>query len=93
MNIDEIRFDATKKESLAIVGIMQRARVTFPEYDPVDLEMDLRATNANGMPLDFEKLSNADYYNFAHDILGIRKHLNRNTGKLMRHFVPRCAKD
>lgn len=92
MNINEIRFDISKKDSKILSDILQRVRNTWSDIDTIDMEMDLTATHANGMPLDFQKLYGADFGNFAHDILGIRRHLNRETGKLMNHFVPRCAK-
>jgi len=42
--------------------------------------------------LDFEKLLSFDDFNFYHDMFGIHNNLDRNTGKLKNHFVPRCAK-
>ena len=30
-----------------------------------------------------------DDHNFAHDVFGIRRHMNRKTAKLEDHFVPR----
>lgn len=56
-----------------------------------DLEMDLSATHAT-CPLNFAKLLGADDFNFAHDIGGIIRHLNRETGELGDFFHPRRAK-
>ncbi len=53
--------------------------------------MDLVACHANGCPLDFERLSDADDFNIAHDVFGIRRHLDRETGQLTDHFLPRYA--
>jgi uncharacterized protein DUF6874 len=61
------------------------------DYQPADLLMDLRACHANGAPLDLSKLLAAPYADFGHDIFGIRRYLNRQTGELERCFVPRCA--
>jgi hypothetical protein len=58
----------------------------------IDLEMDLSATHANGCPLDFAKLLRADRFNFAHDICGIVRHLDRTTGELTQCFDPRCSR-
>lgn len=58
----------------------------------MDLEMDLVACHANGTPLDLVKLATADDFNLAHDMLGIRRHLNRITGELDGRFLPRCAR-
>lgn len=56
------------------------------------IEMDLCATHANGCPLDFKKLLASSGFDFAHDLFGIRNHLNRETGCLERCFLPRCAR-
>lgn len=44
--------------------------------------------------LDLEKLLAAPKYDFAHDICGIRRHMDRSTfpGKLTDCFWPRCAR-
>lgn len=60
--------------------------------DRLALTMDLSASHANGTPIDFQKMLDAPAVDFAHDILGIQRHLNRQTGKLENCFVPRCAK-
>lgn len=57
----------------------------------MEIEMDLTAVHANGTRLRLEELFHADDFNFAHDVLGIRDHLNRQTGELMNCFVPRFA--
>ena len=57
----------------------------------MEIEMDVTAVHCNGCPLDLEKLLAFDAFNFAHDINGIRRHLNRQTGKLEDFFLPRCA--
>lgn len=55
------------------------------------LTMDLTAVHANDVKIDFKRLLEADDFNFAHDIVGIQKHLNRETGKLENCFLPRFA--
>jgi hypothetical protein len=57
----------------------------------IDLVMDLEATHKH-CPLDFAKLADADDGTFVHDIFGIRRYLNRETGYLGNCFVPRTAK-
>jgi hypothetical protein len=57
----------------------------------IDVMMDVSATHANGNPLRLKKLLEADDFNFTHDILGIRRHLNRETGKLEDGFRPRFS--
>lgn len=62
--------------------------------DPLSFTMDITAANGlNGnAPLDLEKLLAFKDLDFLHDISGIVAHMNRNTGKLMNEFRPRCAK-
>jgi len=57
----------------------------------LDFEMDISACHANGCPLRLEKLLAATDFDFSHDILGIRKNLNRETGGLYGNFHPRYA--
>ena len=53
--------------------------------------MDLTACHLNGCPLDLPKLMNARDSDFGHDVLGIRRYINRTTGQLEEQFVLRCA--
>lgn len=59
--------------------------------ETLDLTMDLSATHANGCPIDWARLLEADDFNFAHDVRGIQSHIDRNTGQLTRSFLPRFA--
>lgn len=53
--------------------------------------MDITAVHANGNPLRLDDLLNADDFNFAHDVFGIRRHLNRNNAQLEDFFSPRFS--
>ncbi len=64
----------------------------LPKDGRLHLRMDLVATHANGNPMDFAKLNAADDFTFGHDIRGIDRHIDRRTGKLLHHFIPRCSK-
>lgn len=44
------------------------------------------------IPMDLEYLLGFDDFNFAHDVFGLRRHLNRETLKVENCFVPRSAK-
>ena len=57
----------------------------------LDMIMDLDAANKN-CPLKLQELLDTDDFNFYHDLVGIRQHINRNTGKLEDCFLPRFAK-
>lgn len=58
----------------------------------MDVEMDVNATHTNGCPLRLADLLKADDFNFLHDVFGIRRHLDRDTGELRNCFLPRCAR-
>jgi hypothetical protein len=85
-----------KYEKKAINEIAKRA-VRLAEdhgvdYDLVDAGMDVTACHSNGCPLKLEQLLEADDFNFSHDVFGIRRHIDRETGKLEGFFLPRFAK-
>ena len=77
-----------------VVKIAERIESDIPNYPDKrqTIIMDLNACHSNGMPLQLAELLAADRFEFAHDILGIRRHIDRSTGKLQDCFVPRYAK-
>ena len=77
-------------ESQLIHKIVVRASEKYPkEFDRLSLDMDITACHLNGTPLRLEELLATDDFNFSHDIFGIARHINRATGKLENHFLPR----
>ena len=60
-------------------------------YCRINLVMDLCAADGvNGNnPLDWDRLLSADDFNFMHDVAGICRHMNRETGELGGCFLPR----
>ena len=71
--------------------VLDRAQaVGFPITYPLEFTMDMLAANV-AAPLDWEKLITTDRGTFYHDVGGIHRHLNRDTGELMDCFLPRCA--
>lgn len=73
-------------------GVMSRQEVQQARRDDrLSREMDLIVTHKYACPLDFEKLLRFDDFSLIHDVLGIRNCLNRITGQLENHFLPRCA--
>lgn len=90
----------TKEEVRTINAIAKRAvsvaskyTASHPgiEYQLPDAAMDITACHLNGCPLKLDALLDADGFNFAHDVFGIRQHINRETGKLQDFFLPRYA--
>lgn len=90
-----VSFSVTREESLIIDKIAKRGvkmahaqGITIPF---MNMSMDLCATHANGNPLRLTELLDADDFNFSHDVFGIRRHLDRETGQLTDCFVPRFS--
>ena len=61
-------------------------------YEAMTANMDITACHANGNPLGLQRLLLADDFTFAHDVFGIRGHINRETGQLEDCFVPRLTR-
>jgi hypothetical protein len=80
----------TRDEYNIVLAITDRA-VRSNIYDnALAADMDLSAVHVH-CPLRLVDLLTADDFNFAHDLSGIRQHINRTTGKLENHFLPRFA--
>lgn len=96
-----ISFDVSSADDAVIRKISRRARALEikhggPGRSLMDWQMDIIATHANGNPLRLTDLLEADDFNFAHDVFGICRHLDRNdssltAGQLNNHFRPRCS--
>ena len=59
--------------------------------DPLYVTKAITATHANGCRLDLQRFLDADDIDFAHDLIGIFRHLDRTTGMLRNFFCPRSA--
>lgn len=94
------RFKATATQMMTISAIVDRAQdmglVATKQkkhwYDRETALMDLDACISNGCPLKLKKLLEAPDFDFSHDICGIARHMDRDTGKLRDFFNPRCAR-
>ena len=62
------------------------------EYEKMTALMDIESAHTQ-IPMHLDKLRDADDFNFAHDVFGIRGHMDRTEypGKLTGCFVPRFA--
>lgn len=93
----QVNFKVSKEDRVLIEKIVTRYQTIvrrggkMPLIDHVDREMDIAACHANGTPLLLAELLAAKEFDFMHDIIGIQRHINRETGKLNDHFLPRCA--
>lgn len=70
------------------VKMAKKHGIDYPKFDAV---MDIDACHSNGCPLNLQKLLDADDFNFAHDVFGIRANINRETGEIENCFLPRYA--
>ena len=59
-------------------------------YEKFGLEMDILRTHKL-LNLRLKEMANCDDGNFGHDVLGIYRHLNRQTGEMEDCFVPRFS--
>jgi len=67
--------------------IMKRCIGKF-EGSWIDLEMDITAAHLAGQ-IDLQTLLEFDEMNFMHDVCGIRRHIDRSSGKMRDCFLPR----
>lgn len=85
----------TKEERIHVDVITARVRKIAADHygysvDRLGVQMDLAAVHLH-TPLRLSGLANAEDHDLMHDVNGIARHLNRETGKLENFFVPRYA--
>ena len=85
----QVSFDVSVKDAKLISQIVVRAASLLGGFERMELAMDLTAVHANGNRLKLAELLAAPDFDFVHDISGICRHLNRNTGFLEGCFTPR----
>jgi len=88
--------EITPDERGLIVKIVDRAikEVYEPvgvKVDRLGLNMDITAAHISN-PLKLEELLTTDIGNFGHDVTGIVRYINRDTGELEECFCPRYSK-
>lgn len=91
-----MNFIISRPDDELIDQIVKRAKNSAASrhipFDIRTLMMDLTACHANGCALRLDDLLEASEFDFAHDVFGIHKHIDRNTGKLGDCFLPRYAR-
>lgn len=90
----DLNLDSTTMLDAYLKLVAEKAKRVYgfdKGLDVLSIRMDLLAVHNNCCPLDFVKLLKGRDEDFAHDIAGIGRHLNRETGKLEDCFIPRCA--
>jgi hypothetical protein len=89
-----ISFTMTKADAVLLAAVVARVNLKdrMTPSAQRDFMMDVQATHANGCPLDFTKWLSFDDFSFWHDVRGIQRHIDRQSGELRNCFLPRCAK-
>jgi hypothetical protein len=92
-----ISFEITQEDQDAISAIVERAEEFALKYGDIDsrvkrieLTVDITACHANCCKLNLEQLLKARDTDFVHDVFGIRRYIDRQTGHL-GCFLPRFA--
>lgn len=88
-------FHVSREDSALILAIVERYAPIYREsvgepLDRLSATMDLSACH-NSCPLKLATLLAADEFNFIHDVAGIQRHMDRETGELGDCFLPRYA--
>jgi hypothetical protein len=87
-----VSFETSADDARLIDAIVKRASGLFAvRVDTLALRMDLTACHANGCPLALADLLAAKSADLLHDVCGISRHIDRDTGKLGACFSPRYA--
>lgn len=91
-----VKFDVSPAEAYTIGLISIRAESLCKAdgarpYARAVVNLDVTACHANGCKLKLSELASARDSDFMHDILGIRRNIDRTTGRLRNSFVPRSA--
>lgn len=87
-----IKWKTIGNDGELIEKIATRALEMGLNEDKKEVMMDVTAVHLNDVELDLQRLLDADDFNFAHDVNGIRRHVDVHTGKLLRGFLPRHTK-
>lgn len=90
----EPNMDASKADRVKVRAVIDRLIPLLKEDgrplgDRLDWEMDLVAVHCNGIPLDLDRMLKADERTLRHDLYGIRRFIDRETGKLREQFLPK----
>lgn len=86
----------TDREQIILISqiaarAVRMAKEHGARYAHLDAVMDIEHAHKQH-PLDLAELLRADDGNFAHDVFGIRRHMDRTTGKISGCFLPRFAR-
>jgi hypothetical protein len=91
-----INWDTDPTEDSQISDIVDRFLALIGRNDDLEQRlthrMNLTACHLNGCSLDLQKLLEGSDFLLSHELLGIDRNIDRNTGRLdTDRFLPRCA--
>ena len=82
-----------REKMVLITQIVERAdKLALLKSDRLNFMIDMEVATET-FNLDLERMLNADNQNFAHDVVGIQNHINRNTKEFEGLFLPRFARN
>lgn len=84
-------FNLSQEENTLVLKIERRIRRIWPDENSMWRVMDIVAVHNHTCRLRLTALLNADDFNFAHDVMGIAKHLDRESITLKHGFWPRYS--
>ena len=91
----KINFKCSPQDQALIGQILKRgmdmARDFNVKLDHVTLAMDIVACHCNGTPLKLLQMLMSDPSDFSHDLLGITRFIDRESGKMREGFKPHFA--
>lgn len=73
---------------IAARAVRLHKKLTGKKASRIQIILDLHQC-IKKYPVDLSRLLKAESGNFVHDVFGIRRHLDRKTGKLTGGFLPR----
>ena len=86
-----IDWNRADRATLDVAGKIAHRAAALLGWSAGYVSMDIVATHTHGCPLALQALLDADEGDFLHDIGGINRHLDRDTGRLGDGFIPRYA--
>jgi hypothetical protein len=86
-----ITWTTSKEDTELMLAIVKRAESMGLVKDRMTVLMDITACHANGTPLRLADLLKAADFDFIHDITGITRYIDRESGQLTDCFLPRYA--
>ena len=87
----QVEFNRDHTELVGKIADRAAGMIRLTKSTRMSLMMDISAANGvNGNdPIDLDRLLAADDFNVAHDVFGISRHMDRETGKIGDFFSPR----